>query len=355
MAEWMTGRGGNPSGAHSVARAARGALDDARDEVAGHLGVTPAGVVFTSGGTESDNLAIGGVLADRKGVVVTCAGEHPAVLHAAAAFGAEVRTVPLDGDGVVDLERLAAALDGGVDLVSVMLVNNEVGTIQPLDAVADLIDRRAPAALLHTDAVQATPWLDVASAARRADLISVSAHKFGGPQGVGALALRPDVALSALTHGGGQERQLRSGTHNVAGAVGMAAALRAATARRSEEAVRVGALRDRLADGLLAAVAGSAETGDRSRKVAGNCHLRFPDVEAEALLVLLDEAGVCASAGSSCASGAMEPSHVLMAMGVGAVEARRAVRFSLGWTSDDDDVARALAVVPAAAARLRGR
>jgi len=254
---------------------------------------------------------------------------------------------------VVDLDQLAADLDPSVSVVSVMLANNEVGTIQPLDRVVALVRERAPAAAIHTDAVQAFPWLDVATLAAGADLVAVSAHKFGGPKGVGALVARKGVELEPMLHGGGQERGRRSGTHNVAGIVGMAAAMRATVAEREATVARVGALRDRLADGLLAAVPGTVETGDRANKVAGSCHLRFAGVESEALLVLLDDAGVCASAGSACASGATEPSHVLAAMGVTPADARSSVRLSLGTTTTEDEVDLALKAVVDAVHRLR--
>jgi cysteine desulfurase len=207
--------------------------------------------------------------------------------------------------------------------------------------------------VLVTDAVQAVPWLDVARLAAPADLVAVSAHKFGGPKGVGALVVRDGVTLRPIIHGGGQERDRRSGTHNVAGIVGMAAALALTVAIREETVARVGALRDTLADGLLAAVDGAAETGARSEKVAGNCHLTFEGVEAESLLMLLDAAGVYASAGSACASGAVEPSHVLSAMGVPRERGLGALRLSLGRTTTEADVELALEAIPAAVARLR--
>ncbi len=358
MLPWLTERFGNPSGAHAVARAARTAIDDARDLVADRLGFAPGGLVFTGGGTEADNLGVLGALGcHRDGVaraVVTGAAEHHAVLRPAAAAGVKHRVVPLDADGIIDLDALAAALDPEVAVVSVALVNSEVGTIAPLAEIAALVRRRAPLALLHTDAVQAVPWLDVARLAADADLVSISAHKFGGPQGVGALAVRDRVALTPLVHGGGQERERRSGTHNVAGIVGMAVALDVTVDRRMVEVPAAAARRDRLADGLLAAVPGTTETGNRERKVAGNCHVRFAGVESEALLLLLDDDGVCASAGSACASGAMEPSHVLTAMGISPADALTSVRFSLGHTSTDADVDGALKVVPAAVDRLRG-
>jgi cysteine desulfurase len=262
--------------------------------------------------------------------------------------------VPVHPDGQVDLDALADALDPAVSVVSVMLANNEVGTVQPLGDVVSIVRERAPDAVVHTDAVQAVPWLDVASLAAGADLVAISAHKFGGPKGVGALVVRDGAVLRPIIHGGGQERDRRSGTHNVAGIVAMAAALRATVTTRSEVVRSVGRLRDRLADGLLAAVPGAVETGRRECKIAGNCHLRFPGVESEALLVLLDEEGVYASAGSACASGAMEPSHVLVAMGLSASEAGSSVRLSLGATSTDQDVDLALEVIPKAVAHLRG-
>jgi cysteine desulfurase len=382
MLPWLTERFGNPSGSHAVARAARAAIDDARDIAAAALGVDPGGIIFTGGGTEADNLAIAGVLAgpgrpaiatgqpatgrpatgriDAGTTVVVCSAiEHHAVLHAAAAAtkasrgSVECRVVPVHPDGTVDLDRLADALDPTVTVVSIMLANNEVGTIQPLSRIARLVRRRARNAVLHTDAVQAFPWLDVAEAAQDADLISVSAHKFGGPQGTGALAVRGAVALAPIIHGGGQERDRRSGTHNVAGIVGMAAAMQATAADRDATVARVRRLRDRLADELLRITPGSAETGDRAVKIAGNCHLCFDGIESEALLVLLDDAGVYASAGSACASGAMEPSHVLVAMGIDHRRALGSLRLSLGHCTTDDDVDLALKVVPDAVARLR--
>jgi cysteine desulfurase len=353
MRPWLTGRFGNPSGSHSVARAARTAIDDAREVVAVAMGTEAGGVVFTAGGTEADNLAVFGALARRPGAIVTTDIEHHAVLEAAEATGVPLRKVPVDADGIVDTEALAGLVDDDVTLVSVMAVNNEIGTVQPLARIAEIVRRRAPRAALHTDAVAAMPWLDVAQIAAGYDLVSISAHKFGGPQGVGALGVREGFDLSPVTHGGGQERGRRSGTHNVAGIVGMASAAAATLAQRTAEVRHATPLRDRLVDGILAAVPDAVETGRRAAKVAGNAHLRFAGVESEALLVLLDDAGVCASAGSACASGAMEPSHVLLALGIPAEEALGSLRMSLGPITTDDDIDLALAAVPAAVARLR--
>jgi len=345
----LRGSFGNPSGMHSEARAAKTVVEEAREVVAAELGAEPAEVVFTGGGTEADNLAVKGV--PGSGGVVVSAFEHKGVLAPAdrlARAGRRVARVAIDADGIVDLDALVAALDADTSLVSVMLVNNEVGTVQPLGEIAELVREHAPGALLHTDAVQAVPWLDVAHDARDAQLISISAHKFGGPKGVGALVVRDGVALDPLIEGGGQERGLRSGTTNVHGVAMMAAALRATAERRASDVARVGALRDRLSWGLLRSIPGSWINGDGVRRVAGNVHLGIPGVEAETLLVALDREGVCAAAGSSCQSGATEPSHVLAAMGVPANDALSSIRLTLGWSSTEADE-----VIPRIVAQLR--
>jgi cysteine desulfurase len=351
MLPFLTEHFGNPSGSHAVARRAKAALEDAREEVAAALGCRPGEVVFTGGGTEADNLALAGVVARDGGRPVCPATEHHAVLHTTEALGGTI--LPVDQDGIVDLDGLRRAIDlGGVSVVSVMLANNETGTVQPLADVVAAVDGRVP---VHTDAVQAFPWLDVARDAAGAALVAVSAHKFGGPKGVGALVVREGVRLAPIVHGGGQEQERRSGTHNLAGIVGMAAAMTATVVTRAETVERVRVQRDRLLDGILRSVPDVVETGvrDPARKVAGNAHVRFAGVESEALLFLLDEAGVCASAGSACASGAIEPSHVLTAMGVARDEALGSLRLSLGTTTTDDDVDLALKVVPDVVARLR--
>jgi cysteine desulfurase len=350
MEPYLTTEFGNPSGAHAMARRAKQAVEEARDDLAEVLDCRPAEVVFTSGGTEADNLAVLGAVGE--GRAVCSAIEHDAVLAAVRHAGG--RTFGVTSEGLADLDSLTAELDEFVTVVSLMLVNNEVGTVQPLGEVAEVVRRHAPSAVLHTDAVAAFPWIDVASAAADASLISVSAHKFGGPKGVGALVVR-DVKLAARQVGGGQEQERRSGTLNVAGIVGLAAAARVTADARSATSRRVARLRDRLADRLVEAVDGCRETVARSVRTPGNCHLLFESVENEALLFLLDEAGVCASAGSACASGAIEPSHVLTAMGLSRDEAGSAVRFTLGHTTTDDEIDLAVKVVPDAVARLRGR
>ena len=234
-----------------------------------------------------------------------------------------------------------------------MTVNNEVGTITDIAAVSHLVRSRAPQALLHTDAVQAASWLDLRDIAPHVDLMSLSAHKFGGPKGVGVLIVREGVSLAPLMLGGGQERERRSGTHNVAGIVALAAALAETDAQRGESIARIAALRDRLVDGLMARVDDTVETVPRDRKVAGSAHMCFDGIESESLLYLLDEAEVCASAASACASGAMEPSHVLEAMGVSRPVAQGALRMSLGYTTTEADVDRAIEVVAGSVTQLR--
>lgn len=355
MLPFLTDRFGNPSGSHSVARDATAALDESRERLARALGCRPLEVTFTSGGTEADNLAVLGVLEARPGDAVCSAIEHHAVLAPTIARGGT--TTAVGADGVIDLDRLSDALGPGVSIVSVMLANNEIGTIQPLDEVAALVRERAPEAVLHTDAVHAAAWIDLSLAAACADLVSVSAHKFGGPKGVGALVVREGVKLAPVSRGGSQERGRRPGTQPVAEVVAMVAALEATLAGLSADVPRVAALRDRLADRILELAAPAEETAGeqahRTTKVAGSFHVRFPGVDQEELLLLLDRFGVCASAGSACASGAIEPSHVLLAMGFTPSEARTAVRFSLGCGTTEADVDTALEATAKSVAQLR--
>jgi cysteine desulfurase len=269
------------------------------------------------------------------------------------------RVVGAGQDGSVDLEQLAAALDDlgregrDVSIVSVMTANNELGTLTPLAEVSALVAERAPGAALHTDAVQAAAWCDLRQLAAPAQLVSVAAHKLGGPKGVGCLVARDGVPLRPVLHGGGQERDRRSGTSDVAGIVGFATALRLAAAERDVVGPRVRALRDRLLRRLVDEVGGVVASVPAAPTLPGHLHVRIAGCEGEAMLVLLDDAGVCASAGSACASGAVEPSHVLLAMGVPKDEARTSLRLSLGRTTTEADVDAAAAAVADAAARLR--
>jgi cysteine desulfurase len=370
MAEARAEPLGNPTGSHRPAQRARRLLEESRDEVAAQLGRNPGEIIFTSGGTESANLAVFGTLdaATRQGrtaVVLSSAVEHPAVREScrAAAQSRAVtwREIPVDGAGVLNLDALAGQLDalaepmdGEVTLVAVMLANNETGVVQPLNRVAETVTELNPLARVFTDAVQASSFMDLAENAAGADLVSLSAHKVGGPVGVGALAVRPPADVVPHEHGGGQERERRSGTQNVIGALGLATALRLARAEREETVQRVAALRDRLAAGLLEAVPGVYRTVPPEIDVLpGHLHLCLRGVEREELLFALSERGICASGGSSCASGALEASYVLTAMGVPDSLARGAIRFTLGHDTTAADIDRALAIVPAVVAALR--
>jgi cysteine desulfurase len=351
MEPWLGPQYGNPSGSHDAARRARRAVDDARDQVAAALGRKPGEVVFTSGGTEADNLAAFGVHGMRGGTVLCGATEHPAVGAAVERVGG--RTVPVGRDGQIDLDALRTAVDEHTTLVSVMAVNNETGIIAALQPVIETVKAVNPDTIIHTDAVQAVCWTDVVRQTEGVDLLSVSAHKFGGPQGVGALIVPEDLALAPMLVGGGQERDRRSGTHNVAGVVGAGAAITTAVDHRDPEIARIRVLRDRLLDGLLGAVPQAVQTtSDRGSVVAGTAHVCLTGIESEALLFLLEQGGIQASAASSCASGAQEPSHVLSAMGLDNETAGGSLRLSLGWTTTDADVDLALDVVPAACERL---
>jgi cysteine desulfurase len=348
MLPFLAGSHGNPSSPHAKGRAARRAIDDARDELAEFLGCDPGELIFTSGGTEADNLAITGTSGE--GAVVVSAVEHHAILEPALRLGARVCAV--DHDASLDLGQLADLLDDAVNLISVMAVNNEVGTIEPLDAVVALARERAPRALLHCDAVQAAPWLDVAKLTADFDMVSVSAHKFGGPTGTGALVVRDRarVSLQPLLRGGAQEAELRAGTENLAGIVATGAAAKAWGRERESTVSRVQALRDRLEDALTST--GATPTSRRSGRVASILPLNFKGVATEELLMMLDRAGVEASAGAACASGALLPSHVLLAMGLSEEEIEGSIRFSLGWPTTVDEVDDAVSLIQATVSSL---
>jgi cysteine desulfurase len=362
MEPYLTEHFANPSGMHAAARRSKSALEAARESVAELCGSTPREVVFTGGGSEGDNLAVKGAAwaaKDHRGAdgIVTTAIEHKAVLGACdrlAREGFRVARVGADAGGRVDLGALAASLDDRTAVVSVMLVNNETGIVQPLSDVAELVRDRAPGAVLHTDAVQAPSWLDLRTAAADADLVAISAHKFGGPKGVGALIVRAGVELVPLVDGGGHEGERRAGTQNVAGIVGLTAALRSADTQRAGDCSRLAELRDRLQAGLARAIPGVVVNGDPLHRVEGILNCAFPGIEAETLLVALDQHEVYASSGSACTSGAIDASHVLLAMGITPERARSSIRFSLGYATTAADVDVALAVVPEAVHRLVG-
>jgi cysteine desulfurase len=352
MVPWLQAGPVNPSGSHRLARRAKAALEDAREEMAGLLGCRPDEVIFTSGGTESANQAIVGVTGP--GRVLCSAVEHAAVLEPCRARGAVL--LPVDAKGRLDLDALADVLrspEGPVTLVAVQAVNNELGTVQPVAQAAELVAELAPGAVVFCDAVAGVPWVDLPELSERCGLVALGAHKFGGPPGVGALVARRSVRLAPLLRGGSQERGRRPGTVPVALVVGMAAALRAALQRRSEASERLRALRAHLVQGLIRTASAVPTLGEAwATAVPPLAHLRFPGVAAQELVVALDSVGVCASVGAACASGAPEPSHVLRALGLGEAEARSGLRFSLGWTTTRADVERALALVPPVVAAL---
>jgi cysteine desulfurase len=350
---------GNPSSAHAFGRRAKEAVEDARDRVAAAIGTSPAEVVFTGGGTEADNLAIKGAIHKRRGNgnhVVVPAFEHHAVLDTAEWLhkqGMEVTFLGVPDTGVLDPGEVAAAVRSDTLLVSVMTVNNELGTVQPIAEIAAAAKSKNPNVVVHTDAVQALGNMEVDVSGWGVDLAAFAAHKLGGPKGVGALSVRSTVPVEAVIHGGGQERGMRSGTLNVAGIAGMGIAAEIAAREVTEKVERVTALRERLWAGIRSAVDRVTLNGDAEKRIPGTLNVAFEGVEAETLLLLLDQRGIACSAGSACQSGAIDPSHVLKAMGVRRDLALGSLRFSLGRTSTQDDVDALIAVLPECVATAR--
>ncbi|WP_410870036.1 cysteine desulfurase family protein [Nocardia sp. A7] len=354
---------GNASSLHGSGRAARRSLEEARESIAADLGARPSEVIFTSGGTESDNLAVKGIFWGRRAAdprrtrIVTSAVEHHAVLDAVEWLekheGAQVSWLPVDAEGVVSpqvLREVLAAHADEVALVSVMWANNEVGTIEPiveLAAVAQEFD--IP---MHSDAIQAVTQIPIDFAASGLAALSVAGHKVGGPHGIGVLLLGRNVPCVPLVHGGGHERDLRSGTSDVAAAIGMAAALRDAVGELPARTQQLRVLRDKLITGVETAVPDAMLNGPAQR-LPGNAHFTFPGCEGDSLLMLLDAAGVECSTGSACNAGVASPSHVLIAMGVQPWQARSSLRFSLGHTSTEADVETLLTVLPQVIDRAR--
>lgn len=352
MEPYLSGEFGNASSLHAAGRRARRAVEDARQKVASALGADPKEVLFTSCATESNNLALTGVaeaLRAQGDHVVTSAIEHPCVLETAAALekrGFRVTRVPVDARGLVDPAEVARAVTPRTILVSVMWVNNEVGTVQPMAEIR----AATKGVLLHSDAAQAVGKVRVS--ARDADLLTVSAHKLHGPKGVGALWVRKGVPLAPQLVGGGQEFERRAGTENVAGVVGLGAALERAVGGLEGHARRMAALRDRLEQGLLS-LPGTRLNGDAARRAPHLTNISFDQVDGEAIILSLDAEGICVSSGSACASLSLEPSHVLRAMGLPADVARGSVRFSLSSLTTEAEVEGALRAVPPVIERLR--
>ena len=350
---------GNPSSVHGAGRRARALVEDARERVAVAIGASPAEIVFTSGGTEADNLALKGAAAKLRGSgnhVIVTAFEHHAVLdpaHWLERAGFEVTILPVPESGVIAPDAVAAAVRPSTIVVSVMAVNNEIGTIQPIAEIAAAVKAVSSNAVVHTDAVQALGNVPVNVHAWGVDLASFAAHKVGGPKGVGALFVRSSVPIEALSHGGGQERGLRSGTLNAAGIAGFGVAAEIAAKEVDEKDERLTGLRARLLDCIRAAVPDVVVNGELERRVAGNLNVCIPGADGETLLLLLDERGIACSSGSACASGALDPSHVLLAIGVPRPLAKGSLRFSLGRPSTEEDVDAVLEALPEVVRRAR--
>ncbi len=351
MWPYLTGAFGNPSSHHSFGEQAARALAQARERVAACLGCRPGEIIFTSGGTEADNLALKGIaLASSRGRhIVTTAIEHEAVLASCGYLkqhhGFEIAFVPVDHQGSVDAQDLAAALRPDTTLCSIMLANNEVGTVQPIAELAKIAhDRGVP---FHTDAVQACGSLPLQIAPLGVDAMSLSGHKFGAPKGIGALYLRGRLAVEPVLHGGGQERGRRSGTENVAGAVAFAIAMALSERELEEKAARLTLCRDVLIQGVLTAAPGALLTGHPTLRLPNNASFCFPGTSGEAVLLQLEERGVLCSSGSACAAGSDEPSHVLTAMGFAREIAQTAVRFTLNGDTTRAQVDEVIASVRA--------
>ena len=349
---------GNPSSVHHFGQRAKAAMDQARSAVASLIGGDPSEVVFTSGGTESDNFAIRGTAealdATRRRHLIATTIEHEAVLNTLKALARRGRPTTLlrvDGTGIVAPDALREALTDDTALVSVMHANNEIGTIQPILELARMAHDRG--ALFHTDAVQTAGKVTVDVRELDIDLLSISAHKFYGPKGVGALWIRRGLRLLPVLTGGKHERSRRAGTENVAGIVGMGVAATLAAAKIDEEAKRISALRDRLEEGVLRAVPGTTVNGARSPRVPNTTNISFDRIEAESLLIALDLEGVAVSTGSACSSGTLEPSHVLKAMGFPPHRTQNSIRFSLGAVNTEADVDRVVAILPGIVDKLR--
>jgi cysteine desulfurase len=349
---------GNPSSVHFYGQQAKAVLDDARSAVAALIHGEPSEIVFTSGGTEADNFALRGVAeavepTGRRHLVAS-AIEHEAVLvtlKALARRGWRTTLVPVGASGIVDPSALAAALDDETALVSVMHANNEIGTVQPIAELAELAHARG--ALFHTDAVQSVAKIPVDCGALGVDLLSLSAHKFNGPKGAGALWIRRGTRIAAMMTGGKHERARRAGTENVPGIAGLGAAARIAAAKLGDEGRRVAALRDRLERDILERIPGTAVNGAREPRVPNTTNISFEHIEAESLLIALDLEGVAVSTGSACSSGTLEPSHVLRAMGLSSHRTQNSIRMSLGLGNTEGDVDYLLQKLPPVVEKLR--
>jgi cysteine desulfurase len=358
MLPYFSEKYGNASSLHSFGLEAKEALESAREKVAGLLGASPEEIIFTSGGTESDNLALKGIARrnQEKGKhIITTSVEHPAILEACRKLekeGFEVTYLPVTGAGLVDLAALESAIRKDTILISVMHANNEVGTIQPLEEIGKIAKKRD--IYLHTDAVQSVGKIPTDVNDMGVDLLSLSAHKLYGPKGVGALYIRKGTRLESIIQGGGHERSLRSGTENIAGIVGMARAAELANQTMEKEAERLTRLRDRLAKLVLEAVPDAWINGTMEKRLPGNLNFGFRYVEGESLLLFLDSMGIAVSTGSACSSHKLEPSHVLRSLGLKPEECHGSLRVTLGRSNTEDDVDYVAKGIAKAVERFKG-
>ena len=357
MMPYLTEEYGNPSSLYRFGNHAKRAIEQARKEVADVLGAEPFEILFTGGGTEADNWVkeiMRSLKARGKNHFITSAVEHHALLHSAQRLqkeGFEVTFIPVDREGQIDPEQVRAAIRPETGLVSIMFANNEIGTIYPIKEIGAIC--RQAGVLFHADAVQAAGHLPINVKEMNIDLLSLSAHKFHGPKGVGAFYCRRGIPLPSLIDGGAQERGKRAGTENVAGIVGLGAALRLANEEMSETSARVSAMRDRLIDGILQTVPMCRLNGPRHNRLPGNCNISFLGIEGESLLLRLDLAGIAASSGSACASSSLDPSHVLLAIGLPHEVAHGSVRLSLSDYNTEEDVDYILEKLPEIVSTLR--
>ena len=354
---------GNPSSIYTVGQEARKAVDDARERIARNLGARMSEIVFTSGGTESDNAALKGVAFAIRSLgnhIITTTIEHHAVLHTCyqlEQFGFDVTYVPVDEYGIVDPQDIVDAITDKTILVSVMMANNEIGTVQPIREIARLVKaeakQRSQTIVFHTDAVQAAGFLDINARSLGVDLLSLSAHKIYGPKGVGLLYIKRGTPFEEQNAGGGQERQRRSGTENVPGIVGFDEALNLAVTEREDNSAHCLRLREKFVQGIFETIDGVRLNGHPELRLPGNVNISFEGVEGEPVLLGLDFAGVCASSGSACSSASLEPSHVLLAIGLTAEMAQGSLRITLGRDNTDEDVDYVLSVLPGMIGKLR--
>ena len=363
MVPYFTQHFGNPSSIHSVGQEARYALDESRERVAQVLHCRAREVVFTGGGTESDNAAIHGVataLRETGNHIITSSVEHHAVLHACQYLesqGFEITYVPVDADGMVQPESVYNAINERTTLVSIMYGNNEIGTINPISEIAKSVKKRAAelyrTIVFHTDAVQAAGYLSLDVAELGVDLLSLSGHKFHGPKGTGVLYIKRGIPYLPLIHGGGQERERRSGTENIPGIIGFSLALEAANAVREKTSAQCAGLRDLIVESVLARIPGSKLNGHPTQRLPNNANFSFTGIEGEPILLGLDMAGIAASSGSACSSGSLEPSHVLLALGQSAETARGSLRLTLGRDNTEEEVEYLMGVLVELVQRLR--